>query len=558
MPTASFALRLRAVARRYARGDRNPILLAVLCVVVAVALAHGGALSAGFVSLDDPIYVVENPYVRGGLSARSIEWAFRPGTETYFQPLSWLSLMLDVELFGVSPAALHAGNVVLHAIGAVLLLLVLARTTRRLGASLAATLLFAVHPLTVEAVTWVTERKTVLATAFGLAALLAWVRHLERPSRGRAALAVGLYAASLLAKPSLVIFPALLLVLDFWPLGRIRVPFARPSTLALRAYARGERERGWGALLLEKMPFVVVAAASLALVLASTAQITTTDRTLGVRVANAIVSIPRYLSAAFWPARLTVFHPFPVSVPAGDVVIGLAVIAAVTAGAIAAARRAPAVLAGWAWFLVALAPVLGLHRAGLWPAWADRFAYVPLMGLAIAVAFGVADAIRGIAAARVPAAVAAACAVVALGVGTREQVRHWTSSATLFGHGVEMEPDNAVLRYGLGTAYAVEGRFADAERELAEAVRLAPPYARAWGQLGAVKGILGREAQAEVALREAVRLDPRDLDAVWSLAELLAFTGRMDEARPLYARYAQLAPPALAARRARAAQLAAP
>jgi hypothetical protein len=509
-------------------------------VAAAALLAHVRAMANGLVGLDDPS-TAGAPHVLAGLSREGVRWAFAPsGGEFYWHPLTWLSLMLDTTLFGPGPAGHHAVNVALHALAAVLLFLVLREATGRAGPSAAAALLFAVHPTTVEAVTWVTERKTVLAGALAFAAVLAHVRTVRRPSPlGRAGVAL-LFAGSLLAKPIAAPLPAILLVLDAWPLGRL-------------GPGPDRRLRVAGAIL-EKVPLAVMAIAHAAFVV-STAHVAplASSRPLAVRAAAAAAAIPSYLSAFAWPVSLGVFNPYPEAVPGWRVAAGLATVAALVGGALALRRRAPAVAAGVAVFLLALAPVLGLVQAGLWPLWADRFLYLPLVGLSVAVAFGLPALVPE--GARRFLAPTAAAAVAVLAALTVRQISFWHDSETLYRHGLEVAPGEPALSYLYGTELVKAGRYAEAEPHLAAAAREVPWLAMHRTQLGTVRLVLGRPVEAMAEYRAALALEPDNPEALFGLGQLLLARGDAATGRSLLARFVRTAPAAYAPERAQAAAL---
>lgn len=509
-----------------AEGGTAPTALAVALTVVAVVLAHGPAVHNDFVTLDDGDYIYENAHVRSGLSLESARWAFRTRQEhTYFHPVTWLSLMAEADLFGLDPPAFHAVSVALHALGAVLLLVILSRTTGRHWPSWLAATLWAVHPLTVEAVAWASERKAVLSTALGLGAVLAYVWYTRSPSRGRLAAALGLAVLGFLAKPGLVVLPALLLILDAWPLARART--------------------GWRRLAAEKLPLAAAAVVVLAIAVASARHFDTGEvlpPPLEQRFLNALAVVPSYLGAAVWPARLAVFRPFPVSTSPLATAAGAALVVACTWLAVAMRRRSPAVPAGWAWFVVALGPYLGLVQAGLWPSWADRFAYLALAGLAIAVAFGGAELAEAAGIPRVARAGLALVLVIALGIATRTQVAVWKTSRTLYEHAVKVVPHAAAMHYNLACVQIADGQLADARRSLELALGIEPRVPRARAQLGAVLQAQGSLEDAERELREALRLDARNVEALYNYASVLVALRRGDEARPLFRRFLELAP----------------
>lgn len=498
-----------------------------MVLVAAVALAHGGALRNGFVALDDVNYVTANPRVQAGLTLPSIAWAFAfEGRQSYFHPLTWLSLMLDAELFGGTARGSHLVNVLLHGANALLLFVLLWRATGRPRPAFAAALLWAVHPLTVEAVTWVAERKAVLSTAFGLAAMLLHVGHARRPSPWKVAGVAALVLLGALAKPAVAVVPVVLLALDLWPLDRVR-------------------ESGWARLALEKLPALLVGGAVVAIGMASLRAAYAVEgaiRTpLADRLAVALAAVPRYLGAVAWPTGLAVLHPYPGAVPWGRAAAGATIVIAASALAVAAARRWPAGLACWGWFLAAIAPYLGLVQAGLWPEWAERFAYLPLAGLAALAAYGAADL-----AARVPrggwvAAGALAAAAAALALATRAQVEVWRDTGTLLTRAVAIEPRSAFLRTALGSWLLETGRAPEAEAQLRAAVALErEPLAHA--ALATLLMRQGRHAEAEPHFATAVRALPNQPELVFNYAEHLRATGRAGEARAFYARFARIAP----------------
>ena len=348
-----------------------------LLVAVATLAVYARVATFDFINLDDPEYVHDNAHVLDGLSREGFVWAFTTTSQANWHPLTWLSLQLDAELGGGSPRVFHATNVLLHVVSAVLLFFLFARMTGSVWRSALVAALFAVHPLHVESVAWITERKDVLSTALGLVACHLWVRSLERARVASRALAVAAYAASLLAKPMLVSLPILLLLFDVWPL---------------------RRTEPWRRLIVEKAPYIALAAASC--VVTSFAQAgggvmrSLTQYPLQARGANAAVSYVLYLAKAAWPANLSVYYPYPYGgLPAWAVVGAVATLTVVTAVCVRSRSRAPYLLVGWLWYLVSLLPVIGLVQVGS-QAMADRYTYVPLIGPFVMLAFGLPDLSR--------------------------------------------------------------------------------------------------------------------------------------------------------------------
>lgn len=503
---------------------------AALLLLACTWLAFRRVQDVGAISYDDPVYLLLNPRVLSGLTWDGVRWAFSfgDGRDTYFHPVTWLSLMLDLQVLGFRLEALHLENLALHAATALLLFSTALRLTGRRAPALGAALLFALHPLTVEAVAWLAERKTVLSTALAMGAVRLWVGHVLRPARWRVALAAALFALAVLARPQVVVLPGLLLLLDLWPLGRL-APGAP----------------GWRRLLLEKWPFWAVAAAGAALVLLSLASGDTTGAPpppLGYRAAQAVASVADYVGAVAWPADLVILREQPEEISAGAVALGALTLLALTGAAAWQARRRPWWLFGWLWFLTALLPALGLVQNGVWPAWADRFAYAPLLGLALGLAYGVDDLVARWPRARWPALFAAAAALLALGLATRAQVEAWQSSEGLMRRAAERQPWSPRLRAFHAATLMNDGRLEDARAELEEALRLEPGHLLATMRLGDVLQRLGRPEEAAARYREVLRRDPGVADAHFALGRLAMELGRADEARRHLTRYLELAP----------------
>jgi len=473
--------------------------------LVACTLAVYAPLrSAAFVNYDDPLYVTANAEVRRGLTWTGVVWAFTTGETGTWHPLTWLSHMAVVAVAGLDPAAHHLTNVALHAANAALVLLVLAHASGRLAPSALAALLFAVHPLHVESVAWVAERKDVLSTFFGLLAVLAWLAYVRAPGRARYAGTLIAFAASLMAKPMLVTLPVLLLLLDWWPLGRIG-----------GAAADGRPRFGWRDAIVEKLPLAAVAAAAVIVAVSTQHRgenVSGVDAVpIAFRAGHTLVAYVTYLRRTLWPSGLAVFYPYPHRLDAVEVAVAAAVLAAVTAVAVCNARRAPFVLVGWAWFVVSLLPVIGLVQIGM-QSTADRYTYVPLIGIFLALAW-TAAAIADAAPPWSTAVVAgiAASAVVACGVLTLQQLTYWRTDVALYRHALAVTRDNFVAHNNLGLALVSGGDAsarAEAARHFAEALRLRPAYPEAHNNLGGVLLMQGRRAEAIEQFTAALRAKP--------------------------------------------------
>ncbi len=499
-------------------------VLIALALAVAVLMVFSPATGHQFVTYDDDVYVTDNAWVRQGLAGSSVRWAFTAVHGGNWHPLTWLSHMLDVQCYGLQPWGHHLTNLVLHTLSAVLLFLLLVRVTGAIGYSIAAALLWALHPLRVESVAWVAERKDVLSVCLGLLTLLAYVRYADRPAPWRYGLALGIFALGLSAKPMLVTLPAVLLLLDVWP---------------LRRWGHVPRPR----LLREKLPFLVLAVASSAMTLtAQRAGLHSFDLLpFGVRLANAVVAYVGYLGKALWPSDLAVLYPHPgASLPTWQVFGAVVVLIAISTAVWMRARRRPYLAIGWLWYLGTLVPVIGLVQVGD-QAMADRYTYLPMIGPTVAVVWVVSE---WLAQRRLQWIGRLAVGLVAAGclVGTRVQLGHWRNSETLYRHAIGVTGDNPMIQTNLGAALARQGRWQDAAGCYQEALRLRPSLAKTHANLVSALMALQRYDEATVHCVEALRLDPTLADVHNNFGLLLAQQHRLDEAVDHYRRALAIQP----------------
>ncbi len=502
---------------------RRPRLLAALLLALTLALyARTGTFE--FVRYDDDVYVTENEPVRAGLSAAGARWAFTTGHAANWHPLTWLSHQLDVELFGLDAGAHHRTNALLHALNAALLFLALRALTGASGRCLLIAALFAWHPLRVESVAWVAERKDLLSAAFGFAALWAWAGYARgagsaRGGAARYGLALGLFGLGLLAKPMGVTLPFVLLLLDHWPLGR-----RAQSSLAR--------------LVLEKLPFLLLAAGSALVTLfvqrAGGAVNALEQLGFAARVANAFRACGLYAWKSLWPGELGPLHLHPAYLEPGSppwsasALAGLVFVLSTSAALVALRRRAPYALMGWLWFLGTLVPVLGLVQVG-WQGWAERYSYVPTIGLALALVWS------GHELARTPRARGAATALLALAlaglcVATTRQLGVWHDTRALFTHLLTLEERNFVAHNNLAEALEQDGDLAGAQRHYARALELHPRMPPVRVNLARVLRAQGELEAARLELERALADDPGLTRARADLGALLAGLGRDGEA----------------------------
>ena len=480
-----------------------------------------------FVNYDDLEFVVENPYVSTGISTGNIKWAFAHAYEGTGGPLTWISHMVDAQLFGLDAGAHHRTSLFLHICNTLLLFAVLSTMTRATGRSALVAALFAAHPLHVESVAWVAERKDVLSTTFWMLTMWAYVLYVRQPGVWRYLAMTTLFALGLLSKPMVATLPFVLILLDVWPLERINVRDI------YRRRTKAGRGPGVTGLVLEKAPLFVLSAISIGLAFEAQRQIgaiaNVDSLPIGSRVSNAIVSYVAYIGKMVWPVDLAAFYPHPVSLPAPLIIGAALTLAVLTACAILALREFPYVTVGWFWYVGTLVPVIGIVQLG-GHAMADRFTYIPLVGLFIMAAWGGAALLQHAGASGATRTVVAVALVAACAVAARGQVDHWQSGVALWQHATEVTRNNARAHANLGVALARLGQRGRAIVEYREALRIEPRYSEAHNNLGLALADEGQTHEALAHYQEAVRLNPAYANAHTNLANALDESGRSDEA----------------------------
>jgi protein O-mannosyl-transferase len=512
-------------------------ILVIVVLVAATAGVYGQVAGHEFLNFDDYAYAAKNPHVSTGLSSANAAWAFTSTEASNWHPLTWLSLQADASVFGIKiPGGFHVTNLVLHILSTVLLYVALRRMTAAAWPSAAVAALFALHPLHVESVAWVAERKDVLSTVFWMLTLLAYAWYVERPDWKRYLLVAASLGLGLMAKPMLVTLPFVLLLLDWWPLGRLRSP------------------GGAGRLVLEKVPLLALAAISCIITVIAQQHAMTGDQTLDIRLQNAAVSYMAYLGKTLWPTGLIVLYPYPEVIGLWQWLAAFLALAFITATVWRASRRRPYLAVGWFWFLGTLAPVIGLVQVGM-QSMADRYTYVPLIGLFIMAAWGLADVAAAWPKVRPVIATLAVTVLVVLAGAAAVQAGFWKNSVTLFRHALEIEDRNALAHNQLGEALALSGDTDGALAEFEKAMAIAPGYAEAYANAavaclqkrdfsraaafavisiefnashpswfyvyGDILSQQGRRKESAAVLRRSLRLDPNFAEAHALLASQL-------------------------------------
>jgi tetratricopeptide (TPR) repeat protein len=507
-----------------------------LFLLVAVLAVFWPVQDHGFVNFDDGTYICNNTQVRNGLTWHGVAWAFTTTHANFWHPLTWLSHMLDCELYGLNPAGHHLTNLLLHMANALLLFLVFHRMTRAVWKSAVVAALFALHPLHVESVAWASERKDVLSTLFWILTMGAYASYVEAPGAKRYLLVLVCFVLGLMAKPMLVTLPFVLLLLDYWPLGRWTLKplaHAHPPQVEDLSHVNDQGKRVIH-LLVEKGPLLVVAVAfSIVAFLAQEhggATKSFASFPMEVRVANALLSYMGYMGKMLWPKNLAVFYPHPGSTltmwQAG--LAGL-LLAALSVSTIRLAKKRPYLPVGWLWFLSTFVPVIGLVQVGD-HGMADRYTYVPLIGLFIVMAWGLPDMLATWPHRRAALATLTAGLIAALMICSRLQIRYWQDSITLFQHALCVAPDNPLAHTNLGVAFAGQGEIEKAIWHYGEALRIEPNYLEARINLGGALAGQGDFDEAIGHYLEALRIKPNFADAHYNLGNALARQGNLHKA----------------------------
>jgi len=537
---------------------------AAAALVALILFIYAPVLHYGFTSFDDPAYVSENAHVIRGLTLQGVLWAFTTGHASNWHPVTWLSHMLDIQIYGMNAGGHHLTNLLLHIANTLLLFWLLVRTTGAWRRSAMVAALFAVHPLHVESVAWIAERKDVLSTLFWMLTMHAYVGYVREPHLRRYLAVIALFALGLMSKPMLVTLPLVLLLLDVWPLGRVRF--------------EAGRRKVWLRLIREKIPLFILAAAS------STVTILVQWRggavqsfeaaSLQERLANALFSYAAYLGQMVWPLNLAAYYPYG-HLSAGAVAASAAGLVAATVLVIRFSRSRPLFFMGWLWYLITLIPVIGLIQVG-GQARADRYTYVPLIGVFVIAAWGIPLFLERWQKGNAALQAAACIPVLALAAGARSQVRYWKSDLALWKHTVkvtadnyfactnlglslidngdpaagiaqytralEIRPNSAETHNVLGTALLKQGKLDAAMEQFTLALRIEPGFADAHSNRGMVLAKKGFIKEAVAEFRKALEINPENPEVQYNFGFALANQGKLDEAMSFYRKALALKP----------------
>jgi Tfp pilus assembly protein PilF len=550
--------------------NRNYLVLAVCIALSITTIAVFWQVgNHEFISFDDNDYVTENRYVQDGLTLKGIVWAFSGPHAHNWHPLTWLSHMLDCQLFGLKPGRHHLVNLLFHVANTLLLFLVLHRMTKALWQSAFVAGLFALHPLHVESVAWVAERKDVLSTFFWMLTMGAYVYYVEHPGYKRYLLVFVFFLLGLMSKPMLVTLPFVLLLLDFWPLKRLHKAKSGARIAAARSQParRGKKKQKsrqplqkdtpqkmaavktlalWPEirpLLKEKIPFFVVTILFCFITIYAQHRVVKPMELypLGLRIANALISYVSYIGKMLWPVKLSIFYPYVgVALLSWQAVSAILVIMVTTYVTIRAARSFPYLIVGWLWYLGTLIPVIGLVQVGL-QSMADRYTYVPLIGVFIMIAWGAPEILNRWRYGRFALASAAVVILLACMIMTYVQIGFWRNSIALYEHAIEVTSANSWAQNNLGYALALQGKRDEAIAHFQEAISINNP-ADAHYNLGIMMASQGKLDDAINHFRESIRISPEYAKAHNNLGSALLSQGRFDEAITSYREALRLNP----------------
>ncbi len=501
--------------------DQQKLLLTGLCLLLigGIVAVYSRVAGFDFLDYDDPFYVTRNPHVLTGLTWAGVKWAFTTMHAGNWFPFVWLSLMLDRTLFGSSAAVFHLVNVAFHIANTILLFLVFKRYTKSIWPSFFAAAAFALHPLHVESVAWITERKDVLSTLFWLLTMLAYIRYVKIPSARRYVIVCLAFTLGLMSKSMLVTLPLVLILLDYWPLNRLNSKFSFLNSFC------------------EKIPLLILSVVvSVVTVIAqkSAGAVSRIEAVpFGQRFGNALVSYCDYILKMFWPVELAVYYPHPIkSLVFWKIAAALAVLLAISITVILLRNRRY-LLVGWLWYLGTLLPVIGLVQVGS-QAMADRYTYIPLTGIFIMLIWLVKDIVGQHRLRQIIAGLAGSGILCALGVISFVQVGYWRDTITLFKHCEAMTPDNVVVHMYLGTGFAHKGDAESALQEFEKALKFEPNETRTFYNIGLMLVSLGRIDEAVEYFNRILEVKPGDTDACLSLASAWAAKGEFERAIDVY------------------------
>jgi len=514
-------------------------LVICLSLILAILFIYYQTRDYDFVLLDDDVYITDNPFVAGGLKSENIKWAFLNSHGGFWIPLTWLSYMIDSQLHGLQPGYYHMTNLIFHIFNTLLLFFIFRQMTGDIARSWFVAALFAVHPVHVESVAWISERKDLLFAFFWLLTMASYCYYVRRPRLWRYSLVIVFFIAGLISKPMIVTLPFVLLLLDYWPLRRLRF---EGLTRAKTAYSNSPLAK----IVLEKVPLIILAFGVSLLTLikqqAHGAVSSTESFPIFLRISNALVSYIKYMAKMVLPHNLTAVYPYPASIPLWQIVGSCLLMVLLTFLIIKQSAKHPYLTIGWLWFLGTLIPVIGIIKIGS-HAMADRYTYMTFVGLYIIVAWGIPEIfnrfgskkiVLSLSAAagskKIVLSLSAAAAIVVLMSIAKNQTATWQNSIRLFTHAIEVNDDNYLAHRNLGLAFAYQGELNPAMAHFLKALKINPKSARSYNDIGTCLLITGKFDDAIGYLKKALDLQPNFAKAHNNLGLVLMAKGNYGEA----------------------------
>lgn len=515
------------------RGWRSSAIITGLILMVIVLILYWPVRGYDFIALDDHLYVVENPHIQKGITLGSLAWSLTALYAANWHPLTWLSLMADYRLFHFNAGGYHISNLILHMFNTLLLFYILRLTTGAMGRSVVVAALFAVHPLNIESVAWIAERKNLLGALFWFLTILAYVHYTKQMSRIWYVTMLIFFSLGLMAKPMLVALPVVLLFLDYWPLQRFS--FGRAGSRTGNAEV--------AALLMEKIPLAILAFLSSVITFYAAklggAVKSVSLFPIGGRIANVFISYSLYLVKMVWPSDLAIFYPYPESQPIWQVAAAVLFFLLATGFAFAKGEELRYLAVGWFWYVTTLLPVIGVIQVGF-QAMANRYAYLALVGVFIIIAWGVPDLLRSLAGRRLLLPAAAGIMILVLASSTRAQLPNWRDSEAAFEQALKVTKSNHIAQFGMGNVWLVRGDFRRAINCYEETLRIKPDYAEAHNNLALALMRMGRKDEAVFHFRGALGDKPHYAEAYNNLGVALADQRKFPEAEISFRRAVEL------------------
>ena len=540
-------------------GSNKQILIVYVLLMVATLAVFWQVNQFDFINLDDPVYVTENKSIQSGITSNGVKWAFSTTYAQFWHPLTWLSLMFDYQLHGLNAGGYHLTNLILHLLSTLLLFWLFNRMTGAIWRSAFVAALFALHPLHVESVAWISERKDVLSAFFWMLALCLYVYYTEKPVTKRYLLVLLCFACGLMSKSMIVTLPLVLILLDYWPLGRLqrqkigtnmkeKVPVSTNSgqkktktkkgALKEKTYLPTNQKLSEAKIagiiplwqIMEKIPFFILSAIFTILTLYAQYKPSFKGFSLSSRMANAPVSFVAYLEKTFWPHDLAVFYPFSDQLPVWQVLGSTLLIIVVSAVVIVTVKRMPYLFVGWLWYAITLLPVIGIVQVGK-HAMADRYTYLPLIGIIIMLAWGIPSLIKHEETQKIVLFPAGVVSLAVLSFLTWQQCGYWKNSTTLFSHTLKVTKNNDLAHYNLGLAMKDQGKMEEALNEFRKTINIKPSCGDAHNNMGIVFEMhFKKNSEAIYHYRQALQIDSNNPGTHFNLGIALAKNGEVKEA----------------------------